>query len=222
MICAWIVTSSAVVGSSAISIGGSSERPIAIIARWRMPPENSCGYCRTRSSAAGMPTAFSSSTARSFASSLRDVAVRPDLLGDLVADLVDGVQRASSGPGRSSRAARRAPAAARRRWPRSAPGHRAPRCPEIVAFGLRVRPISVIAVTDLPAARLADDRQHLAGLDARTRPRRRRCTTPSSVRKSTRRSSTLSSGAAVLMPRSRSPRAGSVGRAPRRRCRRSC
>ena len=44
MICAWIVTSSAVVGSSAISTDGEFEIAIAIIARWRMPPENSCGY----------------------------------------------------------------------------------------------------------------------------------------------------------------------------------
>ena len=39
-ICAWIVTSSAVVGSSAINSFGSQARPMAIIARWRMPPEN--------------------------------------------------------------------------------------------------------------------------------------------------------------------------------------
>ena len=37
------VTSSAVVGSSAISTSGSSASAIAIIARWRIPPENSCG-----------------------------------------------------------------------------------------------------------------------------------------------------------------------------------
>ena len=42
-ICAWTVTSSAVVGSSAISSFGSFASAIAIIARWRMPPENSCG-----------------------------------------------------------------------------------------------------------------------------------------------------------------------------------
>ena len=41
--CAWIVTSSAVVGSSAISTSGSLAIAIAIMARWRMPPENSCG-----------------------------------------------------------------------------------------------------------------------------------------------------------------------------------
>ena len=42
-ICAWIVTSSAVVGSSAISSFGLHASAIAIIARCRMPPENWCG-----------------------------------------------------------------------------------------------------------------------------------------------------------------------------------
>ena len=42
-ICAWIVTSSAVVGSSAIRSFGSHASAIAIIARWRIPPENWCG-----------------------------------------------------------------------------------------------------------------------------------------------------------------------------------
>ena len=39
-ICAWIVTSSAVVGSSAIRSDGLQERAIAIITRCRIPPEN--------------------------------------------------------------------------------------------------------------------------------------------------------------------------------------
>ena len=42
-ICAWVVTSSAVVGSSAIRRSGSLISAIAIITRWRMPPENWCG-----------------------------------------------------------------------------------------------------------------------------------------------------------------------------------
>ena len=42
-ICAWIVTSSAVVGSSAISRLGRHDSAIAIITRWRMPPESWCG-----------------------------------------------------------------------------------------------------------------------------------------------------------------------------------
>ena len=42
-ICAWIVTSSAVVGSSAISSAGRQTSAIAIIARWRSPPDSSKG-----------------------------------------------------------------------------------------------------------------------------------------------------------------------------------
>ena len=44
---AWIVTSSAVVGSSAISSFGSQASAIAIITRCRMPPESWCGYSST-------------------------------------------------------------------------------------------------------------------------------------------------------------------------------
>ena len=40
---AWIVTSSAVVGSSAISSAGRQISAMAIIARWRRPPESSKG-----------------------------------------------------------------------------------------------------------------------------------------------------------------------------------
>ena len=42
-ICAWIVTSSAVVGSSAISSFGLQASAMPIITRWRMPPESWCG-----------------------------------------------------------------------------------------------------------------------------------------------------------------------------------
>ena len=42
-ICACTITSSAVVGSSASSTLGSQASAIAIAARWRIPPENSCG-----------------------------------------------------------------------------------------------------------------------------------------------------------------------------------
>ena len=92
--CAWIVTSSAVVGSSAISRSGSLAIDIAIIARCRMPPEYSCGYWSTRCSGFGMPTMSSSSMhplvdARRVDRSL----VHRDRLGDLVADLVHRVQR---------------------------------------------------------------------------------------------------------------------------------
>ena len=59
-ICAWMVTSSAVVGSSAISSFGLQASAMAIITRWRMPPESWCGYSRTRRSGSGMPTSAAS------------------------------------------------------------------------------------------------------------------------------------------------------------------
>src|ERR1700677_2130173 len=42
-ISAWIVTSRAVVGSSAIKRRGSQATAIAMTMRWRIPPESSCG-----------------------------------------------------------------------------------------------------------------------------------------------------------------------------------
>ena len=93
-ICAWIVTSSAVVGSSAMRMLGLLAIAIAIIARWRIPPENSCGYWSTRRSANGTPTLFRSSiVARARRRLLHAVVVREDGLRDLVADREHGVQR---------------------------------------------------------------------------------------------------------------------------------
>ena len=40
---AWTVTSSAVVGSSAIKRSGSLASAMAIMTRWRWPPDNWCG-----------------------------------------------------------------------------------------------------------------------------------------------------------------------------------
>ncbi len=40
---AWMVTSSAVVGSSAMSSSGSQARAMAIMTRCAMPPDISCG-----------------------------------------------------------------------------------------------------------------------------------------------------------------------------------
>ncbi len=70
MICACTVTSSAVVGSSAISTFGFIASAIAIITRCRMPPENWCGYSSTRCVAPGMRTRSISSIARVRASAL--------------------------------------------------------------------------------------------------------------------------------------------------------
>ena len=46
-ICACTVTSSAVVGSSATTSDGEPAIAIAIITRWRSPPESSCGIARS-------------------------------------------------------------------------------------------------------------------------------------------------------------------------------
>ena len=67
---AWMVTSRAVVGSSAIISLGSRASAIAIITRWRMPPENWCGKLLIRFSGCGIPTMLSSSIARERASAL--------------------------------------------------------------------------------------------------------------------------------------------------------
>ncbi len=58
-ICRCTVTSRADVGSSAMSRRGLHERPMAMSARWRMPPENSCGYWLARASASGRPASES-------------------------------------------------------------------------------------------------------------------------------------------------------------------
>ena len=62
-ICSWIDTSSAVVGSSAIIRSGSPASASAITTRWRIPPENSCGYALKRPAGCSIPTASRSSIA---------------------------------------------------------------------------------------------------------------------------------------------------------------
>ena len=92
-ICACTVTSSAVVGSSAISRSGSFASAIAIIARCRMPPEKLCGWSSTRDDGCGMPTRPSRSIGVRAGLLLRRVGVvQPVGLDDLVAHRVEGVQ----------------------------------------------------------------------------------------------------------------------------------
>ena len=92
-ICAWIVTSSAVVGSSAISRRGSQASAMAIIARWRMPPESLCGYSSKRCSGAGMRTLRSIARARSFASARPMRPMPQQAFDDLLADREGRVER---------------------------------------------------------------------------------------------------------------------------------
>src|SRR6266849_1445340 len=89
-ICAWMVTSSAVVGSSAMMSLGSQASAIAIMTRWRMPPESSCGYCLRRRAGSAMPTRPRSSMARRGAIG---PAVLLERLGDLPADGEYGIKR---------------------------------------------------------------------------------------------------------------------------------
>ena len=59
-----MVTSSAVVGSSAMISVGLHARAMAIITRCRMPPESSCGYMVYTPSLLAMPTSASISSVR--------------------------------------------------------------------------------------------------------------------------------------------------------------
>ena len=67
MICAWVVTSSAVVASSAMSSRGRQASAMAIMTRCRIPPDSWCGYSAQRRSGSGMCTSRSRSTACSLA-----------------------------------------------------------------------------------------------------------------------------------------------------------
>ena len=69
-ISAWIVTSSAVVGSSAIKILGLLARAIEIKTLCLMPPENSWGYCLSLFSGSGIWASSKIFTVRSKASFL--------------------------------------------------------------------------------------------------------------------------------------------------------
>ena len=138
MICCWIVTSRAVVGSSAISTLGRSARAMAMTTRWRMPPENSCGYARAaRAGPRDADVGEHLDGPRPAASCARP-PVGAQHLGDLLADAHQRVQRrhrvlvhhrhlgaADGAPGRPrpspARRGRRA-APGRRRSPPAAPG----------------------------------------------------------------------------------------------------
>ena len=69
-ICDCMVTSSAVVGSSHISMSGFAASAMAITIRWRIPPENSNGYCLYLTDGSGIPTSSRSLSALVFASLL--------------------------------------------------------------------------------------------------------------------------------------------------------
>ena len=86
------MTSSAVVGSSAMMTSGSQARASAIITRWRMPPENSCGYWPARSGAdAHALQQLAHALAHRAAVGLG--IVQADRIADLARDALDGIER---------------------------------------------------------------------------------------------------------------------------------
>ena len=80
---AWTVTSRPVVGSSAMTRRGAQARAMAIITRWRMPPDSWNGYHLIRCSGEGMPTERSSSMALALASERSMPEMESERLGDL-------------------------------------------------------------------------------------------------------------------------------------------
>ena len=92
-ICAWIVTSSAVVGSSAMSSSGSQARAIAIITRWAMPPDISWGKFLSRRSGSGMPTILQQLQGATAGDLALHAAVDLEHLLDLATDVPDRVER---------------------------------------------------------------------------------------------------------------------------------
>ena len=81
-----MVTSSAVVGSSAISSLGLQASAMAIITRWRMPPDSWCGYSAAAGAGSAMPTRLSISTARALRRLAIEALVQAQRLADLAAD----------------------------------------------------------------------------------------------------------------------------------------
>ena len=159
------MTSRAVVASSATRIFGSFAIAIAIIARWRMPPENSCGYWRHRSLASGMPTRSSNRIVRARAAaafdarpcarivssiwSPTDMTGLSDVFGSwkIIAMSLPRIGRSFSVESSS------------RFWPSMITA------PVTFAVVRRSRPMAASQVTLLPEPGLADDAERLARID---------------------------------------------------------
>ena len=182
-ICACTVTSSAVVGSSAISTSGRHASAMAIITRWRMPPESSCGYCFSAALGFGDAHGLQHLDGALGAPRRRDeLGMRLDRLGQLRADRQHRVERGHrlledhGDLGRRACAASRARPSAARSVFQAGCSRR--RC---AATGCGSKRMIASAVIDLPGAGFAGDAQRLAArqasktdrydLDAR-RPRR--------------------------------------------------
>ena len=146
---------------------GRQARAIAIITRWRIPPENSCGYSRPR--AGGMPDLLEQLVDAGLAPRRgRLRLVEPDRLDDLVAD------RAAPGSARSSRPGRRPTPRRQRTCSISRLGHgragRARRggcCAAVDPASSGQEPGDREGRRGLAAAGLAGEADHLAALRRR-------------------------------------------------------
>ena len=150
-ICACTVTSSAVVGSSAIRMSGRQASAIAIITRWRMPPESWCGYSSTRRSGVGNADLLQHLDRAWRARRGVEPGVQAQRLDDLVADGEHRVQRGHRllEDHRDAVAAHLAHARRRRRRRRSSPSNRT-RPPLMRPGGDGISRISASAVMLLP------------------------------------------------------------------------
>ncbi len=211
-----MVTSSAVVGSSAISSRGPQASAIAIITRWRMPPDSSCGYCAHAPLGLGDAAPCAASRPRAPAPPARDMprcstsasAIWRPMVSTGLSEVIGSwkiieiaLPRTSriSGSDSSSRLrpsnSMRPPTMRRRRHRQQAQDRQRRHA--------------------LAAAGLADDRQRLAGHHVEATPSTAR-TTPSRVWKCVFRSSTRSSGVALRAHRymRRASRGSSASRRP--------
>ena len=195
---AWIVTSSAVVGSSAMSSSGSQASAIAIITRCAMPPDSSCGNASSRRSGSGMPTIRSSSAARSRAARrfmLRcSSSTSPSCMPTFKTGfrlLVGCWKIMLIRLPRSLRISRS------RSVSRSRPSKRTEPAVDLAGRGDEAHDRQ--AGDALPAARLADEAEDLAAVDVEVDAGTAR-TTPSGVRKLVSRPSTSSRRSPALPP----------------------
>ena len=209
------VTSSALVGSSAISSFGLHARPIAMSARWRMPPENSCGYCLARSAASGRPAAASVST------TLRSTSLRvaspwaSSVSATCVPILATGFRFDIGSCGTSPIDAPRMPRITLSGAPtRSSPSKRM--LPLVTLPLPGSSPMTAIAVVDLPEP----DSPTIASVSPAARSRSTPSTAwtvPSTVRNSTATSRTCSSGVpATTRSEDRGMGPSCLARVPRR------
>ena len=167
-ICASTMTSSEVVGSSAIRSFGRSTRASAIMIRCRIPPENSCGYWRNR--VGGMPIPPSVSSERRRIGAV--VELRLVLLEGLAEVVLDAHERVQPRHRLLEDEPEVGPAEpAQLPCPRGRRGSLPPysTSPSDTAPSGR-RPDDAAAERRLPAPGLPDEPEHLAGLDLERDP----------------------------------------------------